>query len=258
MSPSCSSSQAAQNRTRPTSGPSSKYSSAQPRPTLSPKAPLPRATDSAPSGPSNPHPEQNSALARSEAEPTHPFAQSSGLVQIIRPTVNDLIEEEARFWDEFTTDDGDRSGANTSGRISPPGSVANRSVFSNDIWLGDNCGNADQTFARDVQLVGWANVGDSISTGYVVYDCAIRTKEGITIHLHRRYSSFVKLNDALRRTLPPDVIHNIPALPSKNALAKYRPAFLDARRRKLQTWLAAVLMHPDIGGCPAMRQWILE
>lgn len=45
--------------------------------------------------------------------------------------------------------------------------MANRSVFSNDIWMGDNCGNEDRTFARDVQLVGWANVGDSISTGYV-------------------------------------------------------------------------------------------
>ncbi|KAG8699174.1 hypothetical protein FRC08_005459 [Ceratobasidium sp. 394] len=259
MSPPSSSNQPARNRPQPALGASSKYSSAQPRPTPSPKAsPASRSTNSLPSGPSDSQPKQNDILAGSESEPTHPFAQSSGLVQIIRPTVKDLIEEEANFWDEFTTDDGNRSGANTSGRVSPPGSAANRSVFSNDIWLDDNCGNADRTFARDVQLVGWANVGDNISTGYVVYDCAIRTKEGITIHLHKRYSSFVKLNDALRRTLPPDVIHNIPALPSKNALAKYRPAFLDSRRRKLQTWLAAVLMHPDIGGCQAVRQWVLE
>ncbi|KAJ1307128.1 hypothetical protein OPQ81_001246 [Rhizoctonia solani] len=189
---------------------------------------------------------------------THPFAGSSGLVQVIRPTIHDLIEEEARLWDEFATDDGYQSRANTSGRASPPGSMANRSVFSNDIWLDDNCGNADRTFARDVQLVGWASVGDNISTGYVVYDCAIRTKEGVTIHVHKRYNSFVKLEKTLRRTLPSHVIHNIPALPPKNAFAKYKPSFLDARRRKLQTWLATVLMHPDIGGCPAVREWILE
>ena len=191
----------------------------------------------------------------SEPGPSHPFAKCTGLVQIIRPSVHEIIEEESRFWDEFTTDDGTRA---NSGRASPPGSLANRSVFSNDIWLDDNCGNADRTFARDVQLVGWASVGDSISTGYIVYDCAIRTKEGVTIHLHKRYNQFVQLDKALRRTLPADVLHNIPSLPSKNALAKYRPAFLDARRRKLQTWLAAVLMHPDIGGCPAVREWILE
>ncbi|KDN42469.1 hypothetical protein RSAG8_06786, partial [Rhizoctonia solani AG-8 WAC10335] len=189
---------------------------------------------------------------------SHPFAQTSGLVQIIPPTIHDLIEEEARLWDEFPTDDGCQSRVNTSGRVSPPGSMANRSVFSNDIWLGDNCGNADRTFARDVQLVGWASVGDNISTGYVVYDCAIRTKEGVTIHAHKRYSSFIELEKTLRRTLPPHVVHNIPALPPKNAFAKYRSAFLDARRRKLQTWLATVLMHPDIGGCPAVREWILE
>ncbi|KAH7327600.1 Phox homologous domain-containing protein [Rhizoctonia solani] len=194
----------------------------------------------------------------SSTSSSHPFAESSGLVQVIPPTIHDLIEEEARLWDEFPTDHGYQSRANTSGRTSPPGSMANRSVFSNDIWLDDNCGNVDRTFARDVQLVGWASVGDNISTGYVVYDCAIRTKEGVTIHVHKRYNSFLALQKTLRHTLPPHVVHNIPSLPPKNAFAKYRPAFLDSRRRKLQTWLATVLMHPDIGGCSAVREWILE
>ncbi|KAG9122529.1 hypothetical protein FRC07_001048 [Ceratobasidium sp. 392] len=226
MAPPSSSNQPPRNRTRPTPGASSsKQPSAQLRSTPSPKISSgPKSGNSVPSGPSSSsgpstsRQEQNAAPPRPESELVHPFAQSNGLVQIIKPTVNDLIEEEARFWDEFTTDDGTRSAANTSGRISPPGSVANRSVFSNDIWMDDNSGNADRTFARDVQLVGWASVGDNISTGYVVYDCAIRTKEGVTIHLHKRYNSFVKLNDALRRTLPSDVVHNIPALPPKNAL----------------------------------------
>ncbi|KAG9088062.1 hypothetical protein FRC07_012670, partial [Ceratobasidium sp. 392] len=250
MAPPSLSHQPSRNRTRPTPGASSsKQPSTQPRPTPSPKVssgPKPGSSatlgSNLSSSPGTSRPQQNSTPSRSESEPAHPFAQSKGLVQIIRPTVNDLIEEESRFWDEFATDvrrlsfplvlptpslhnkaheniqDGNRSGANTSGRTSPPGSVANRSVFSNDIWLDDNSGNADRTFARDVQLVGWASVGDNISTGYVVYDCAIRTKEGVTIHLHKRYNSFVKLNDALRRTLPPEVVHNIPVLPPKNAL----------------------------------------
>ncbi|KAF8597657.1 hypothetical protein BDV93DRAFT_610266 [Ceratobasidium sp. AG-I] len=256
MSPSNSNNILPQRHAQPTPSSSSKNTRVQQRPKLTPKSSSSRPSSANTASRSSS--EHTTPPIRPSSGPAHPFAQSTGLVQIIRPTVKDLIEEESRFWDEFTTDDGNRSGANTSGRISPPGSMANRSVFSNDIWMGDNCGNEDRTFARDVQLVGWANVGDNISTGYVVYDCAIRTKEGATIHLHKRYNSFVKLNDALRHSLPPDVIHNIPTLPPKNALAKYRPAFLDSRRRKLQTWLAGVLMHPDIGGCPAVRQWILE
>ncbi|KAG8714141.1 hypothetical protein FRC09_017951 [Ceratobasidium sp. 395] len=245
MSPSTSS-QPPRNRTRPAaSASSSKQPSAQLQSTPSAK----NNSSSSPAGsaPSGSSQAQNGASSSgSESDPTHPFAQSKGLVQIIRPTVNDMIEEEARFWDDFATDDGNRSGANTSGRVSPPGSVANRSVFSNDIWLDDNCGNADRTFARDVQLVGWANVGDNISTGYVVYDCAIRTKEGVTIHLHKRYNSFVKLNDALHRTLPLDVVHNIPALPSKNALGQlssptpssYNPLTLTPVHSQIQTGLS--------------------
>jgi hypothetical protein len=59
-----------------------------------------------------------------------------------------------------------------------------------------------------------------------------------------------------RQVTPFHLLRNSSNLPLRTA--KYRPAFLDSRRRKLQTWLAAVLMHPDIGGCPAVRQWILE
>jgi hypothetical protein len=40
--------------------------------------------------------------------------------------------------------------------------------------------------------------------------------------------------------------------------AKYRPSFLERRRQHLAYWLSSVLLHPILGGCPEVRQWILE
>jgi hypothetical protein len=71
------------------------------------------------------------------------------------------------------------------------------SVFSNDIFLGDNSGES-LAFARDVKIGGWTSVGDKLGgayigenshstsdnlfgvlmlLAYIVYDCAITTKE---------------------------------------------------------------------------------
>ncbi|ELU37177.1 hypothetical protein AG1IA_08793 [Rhizoctonia solani AG-1 IA] len=178
----------------------------------------------------------------SSTSTSHPFAGSSGLIQVIPSTIHDLIEEEARLWDEFPAD----NRVDMSGRVSPPGSMANHSVFSNDIWLGDNCGNADRTFARDVQLVGWASVGDSISTGYVgPFDTHYLLMSSTTFQLSHPRTRLVSQPYAVASPFSPLA-----------RVAKYRPAFLDSRRRKLQTWLATVLMHPDIGGCSTVQRTI--
>jgi len=50
------------------------------------------------------------------------------------------------------------------------------SVFSNDIWLGDNSG-ASSLFAREVEIRGWTSVGDKLGGAYIVYECVVRTKE---------------------------------------------------------------------------------
>ena len=52
--------------------------------------------------------------------------------------------------------------------------------------------------------------------------------------------------------------HFIPTLPPKFPLAKFRPTFLDRRRRHLQHWLSAILLHPEIGGCQAVREWVMD
>jgi hypothetical protein len=40
------------------------------------------------------------------------------------------------------------------------------SVFSNDIWLGDNSG-ASSLFARQVEIRGWTSVGDKLGGAYI-------------------------------------------------------------------------------------------
>ena len=130
-------------------------------------------------------------------------------------------------------------------------------------------------FSRGITIVGWTNVGDKLGGAYVgalpyalreliniiifippVYDCAILTSQGTTIHTLKRYSAFVELHSLLMRSLPDTLRRQITPLPSRSPLAKYRPAFLDKRRRMLQQWLTSVLLHPEIGGCTAVREWI--
>ena len=122
-----------------------------------------------------------------------------------------------------------------------------QSIFSKDIWLGDNQGES-QAFARAVEIAGWSSVGDKRGGAYVgefcarfcvsaarltmlrsVYDCVIKTKEvrmplyscknldsprlqGIAVHALKRYSAFAQLAARLRATLPVSVPPSIPGL----------------------------------------------
>ncbi|GBE86177.1 hypothetical protein SCP_0900540 [Sparassis crispa] len=181
-----------------------------------------------------------------------PFENAKGLLVVLPDTID--VEEEARLYDELC----DTPINSSTIPPSPPHSPREaQSVFSRDIWLGDNSGES-LTFTRSVEIGGWTSVGDKLGGAYVVYDCAIRTKEGIVIHVHKRYSAFAELYAKLRATLPESQQHFVPLLPPKSPLAKFRSTFLDHRRRQLQYWLSAVLLHPEIGGCQAVREWVMN
>jgi hypothetical protein len=151
--------------------------------------------------------------------------------------------------------------------------LAPESIFSADIFLADNTSPATSTssplFAQDVTITGWTTVGDrtrksGASPGirgagaYVAYDCAIVTREGTTMHILRRYTAFEELHERLKRSLPPHLLPFLPTLPPKAPLARFRPTFLDARRKLLQFWLASILLHPEIGGREVVRDWVLS
>ncbi|KAJ7673827.1 Phox homologous domain-containing protein, partial [Mycena polygramma] len=182
---------------------------------------------------------------------THPFAHTTSRLEIIPSNID--VEEESRLYDDLVFDESPISAAPRRRSFSP---VAPPSVFSNDIWLGDSVGES-AAFAREVKISGWTSVGDALEGAYVVYDCVMKTKEGTLIHAHKRYSDFASLEHELLRTLSRPLRHFIPELPPKAALARYRAAFLARRRAALETWLAAVLLHPDIGGCEVVRRWVM-
>nr|GAT55385.1 PX domain protein [Mycena chlorophos] len=177
----------------------------------------------------------------------HPFANSSSRLEVLPSSGIDL-EQEVQLYEDILFDE-----SPITPRRSPSYTERPPSLFSNDIWLGDNLGEST-TFARGVEISGWTSVGDVRGGAYVVYDCVVKTKEGLAIHVHKRYSDFVKLEHELLRALPPSTRRSLPALPPKSPLARYRSAFLAARMRGLEYWLAAVLLHPDIGGCEAARR----
>ncbi|KAI0078068.1 Phox-like protein [Panus rudis PR-1116 ss-1] len=187
---------------------------------------------------------------RSVEEPQNqPQKNNNGLLILIPDSID--VEEEARLYDELC----DTPLSPPEHR--PPSPTGAPSVFSNDIWLGDNSGES-KAFARDVKIVGWTNVGDKLGGAYVVFDCAIHTKEGTVIHVHKRYSAFAELHARLRTLLPRSKQRFLPSMPPKSPLSKFRPSFLEQRRQQLEHWLQSILLHPDLGGSQIVRDWVME
>ncbi|KAI5827616.1 hypothetical protein K523DRAFT_246381 [Schizophyllum commune Tattone D] len=83
-----------------------------------------------------------------------------------------------------------------------------------------------------------------------------KSTPGPTIRVYKRYSEFAALDQELRQTLPMAARAHVPPLPPANALARFRPRFLASRRAQLEAWLMRVLLHPDIGGTRAVREWM--
>lgn len=190
-------------------------------------------------------------MSSSQASPVtpRPFEDAKGLLVVLPDKID--IEEETRLYDELCDSPVDVPLQRQRSPLEAP------SIFSRDIWLSDNSGES-QAFARGVEVVGWTSVGDKRGGAYIVYDCAIKTKEGTIIHVHKRYSAFAELHARLCATLSESQRHYVPHLPPKYPLAKFRPTFLDHRRRLLQHWLSSVLLHPEIGGCQAVRDWVMN
>ncbi|KAF8879770.1 hypothetical protein CPB84DRAFT_287566 [Gymnopilus junonius] len=223
------------------------------------------------------------------------LSQSTPKIELLRAQSEIDVEEEARLYDELLySNDYEASLSENSSQLRVPHStnfpsaqfrpthrprqrsrsLPPESIFSADIFLSDNrttAADSPPLFAQDVRIDGWSVVGDgapklgtsankgaSIGGGaYVVYDCVITTREGTTMHLLKRYSAFEELRVLLKRTLPPSLVPCIPTLPPKSAFARFRPTFLDSRRKLLQFFLASILLHPDIGGREVVRRWVL-
>ncbi|KAF8930365.1 hypothetical protein BGZ58_008282 [Dissophora ornata] len=53
------------------------------------------------------------------------------------------------------------------------------------------------------------------------------------------------------------ILRGMPKLPPKKVVGKFRPAFVEKRRRELEYFLEWIVAHPVIGDCPVVVQWFL-
>lgn len=112
-----------------------------------------------------------------------------------------------------------------------------------------------ELFARDVRIRGWSEVGGR-ARGYVIFDVAVLTTKGVTIRVHRRFSSFVALRADLAKEAPQHRLA-LPALPPRDALHKFSAKHLERRRIALSDWLQAVVLDARWGGRRATREWLV-
>lgn len=76
----------------------------------------------------------------------------------------------------------------------------------------------------------------------------------------RRYGNNSMSNDSSSDSqwiATDSIIRGLPKLPPKRVVGKFRPAFVEKRRRELEYFLEWVVAHPVIGDCPVVVQWFL-
>ncbi|KAK9454582.1 Phox homologous domain-containing protein [Dipodascopsis uninucleata] len=97
--------------------------------------------------------------------------------------------------------------------------------------------------------------GTGKAGAYVTWLCVVETLEGKTLKFRKRYSEFVQLQRQLRDEF---VLLRaaIPALPPKSLISKFRPSFLEERRRGLEYFLACIILNPVFSGSDIVRQFI--
>lgn len=109
------------------------------------------------------------------------------------------------------------------------------------------------SFARSVSVTAPTIIRSSYTSsartpgpGYIAYLVTVILAPDATIRVHRRYSEFVQLRVALVAQYPAHSA-SIPKLPPKSIVARFRPEFVEARRKKLEYFLACVVLHPVLG-----------
>ncbi len=147
--------------------------------------------------PPTPNEERHDGIAhlRHSASTTsfeYPLSARKGLIEVIHDGKID-VEEEERFYRQFdlvryfhcedvsridwmllqdNRDDVLLLRPNRHSFIRPEPPQRPSSIFSNDIWLGDNSGESSN-FARGVSITGWTNVGDKRGGAYIGETTAI-------------------------------------------------------------------------------------
>lgn len=113
-------------------------------------------------------------------------------------------------------------------------------------------------WARNVVIDQYEVIRGSTKAGaYVVYLIRIETYLGDSININRRYSEFWTFRERLCARFP-SRLNEIPHLPPKSFIAKFRPKFLAHRQAKLQYFLLCILLNPVFCSSQEAKEFVKE
>lgn len=82
--------------------------------------------------------------------------------------------------------------------------------------------------------------------------------DGTGYSSHSRMASSTSVTStSSRQSASGSIIRGMPKLPPKKVVGKFRPAFVEKRRRELEYFLEWVVAHPVMGDSPVVVQWFL-
>lgn len=124
------------------------------------------------------------------------------------------------------------------------------------IKLVDLSDEPSYVWARDVRIGQYDIIEGATRAGaYVVYVVNITKVNGGNMTVMRRYSEIARFRDRLVEAFP-DRRNEIPPLPPKTVVARFRPQFLEQRRRQLEYFLMCVLLNPAFASCKVVKEFV--
>ncbi|KAF9137110.1 hypothetical protein BGX30_010542 [Mortierella sp. GBA39] len=83
-------------------------------------------------------------------------------------------------------------------------------------------------------------------------------EDGTGYSSHSRMASSTSVtSNSSQQSASGSIIRGMPKLPPKKVVGKFRPAFVEKRRRELEYFLEWVVAHPIMGDSPVVVQWFL-
>lgn len=104
----------------------------------------------------------------------------------------------------------------------------------------------------DVTLKKTRKIENGLNS-YTLYECVAKSNS-TTIIVEKRYSEFVNLRKELCSMFP-QYKKNIPKLPRKKMVGKFKKSFVEHRRHHLEYFVTYIALHPIIGTSTAIQLW---
>lgn len=139
-------------------------------------------------------------------------------------------------------------------RILPPNPIVLVDNSHSEAGIGDSI--KDGVWASSVSIPEYEIIeGSTRAGGYVVYLIHIETVTGGVINISKRYSEFAEFHDSLIVQFPKRK-KEIPDIPPKSMVAKFRLTFLESRRKGLEYFLLCVLLNPAFSSSDLVKRFV--